>query len=310
MFCHSDLMPYIMVDPNCPLPAVLGHEFGGTISKITGDADDFKVGDKVTASAQISCGNCSYCNAGHDQLCEGLKKKLGENLNIGTQARDGAFAEKISVPISNLVKLPDDFDMEITGIIEPAAVAYNNTKDIKQSNVAVIAVGAIGLIATKILKLNNNNVIAVDVARKSLDMALQVGADFAVNIKDKDAIRQIKDFLKEKKVDYVLVYHTSFETVDFAFDIIKKLGEIRIIGLCAEEFLKINFCKFQMKYITLKGCWCYSMKEFRETVELITSNKLQLKDLISARYPLDKIKDAFEFKLNNAIAKVIIVNGG
>lgn len=64
--CHSDLAPYTTIDPNCPLPAVLGHEFGGTISKITGKSHGFKVGDKVTVSGQISCGNCSYCNAGYD----------------------------------------------------------------------------------------------------------------------------------------------------------------------------------------------------------------------------------------------------
>lgn len=58
----------------------------------------------------------------------------------------------------------------------------------------------------------------------------------------------------QKKVDYVLVYFTSFDIVDFALDIIKKLDEIRVIGLYSEDFLKINFCKFQMNYVKLKRC--------------------------------------------------------
>ena len=59
----------------------------------------------------------------------------------------------------------------------------------------------------------------------------------------------------QKKVDYVVVYFTSFDIVDFELDIIKKLDEIRVIGLYSEDFLKINFCKFQMNYIKLKGCY-------------------------------------------------------
>jgi len=306
--CRSDLMPYTDVDPNCPLPAVLGHEFGGTISAISEGSHGFKVGDKVTASGQISCGGkCYYCRAGHDQLCEGLENPKEENLNIGTQARAGAYAEKTMIPIINLVKLPDDFDMVLTGIMEPAAVAYNNTNGISDSNVAIIGSGAIGLLATKMLKLNNNRVIAIDISDDALATAVEKGADIGVNNRDADAAKQkIKDFLKDEKLDYVLIYYTSFATVDFALDIIKKIGEIRLIGLYREKFIKINYNKILENYVTLQGCQCYTMKEFEDTVDLIASGKLYVKDLISKEFSLNEIKDAFEYKLNNAVAKVVI----
>lgn len=308
--CHSDVAPYKGENLNSfTLPVVLGHEFGGIIREIRGERKGLKIGDKVTVSPQISCKKCFYCKEGNDQLCDGLKKKTGENLNIGTKAREGAFAERIKVPISNIVKLPNDFDMQISALIEPAAVAYNNTKNIKNSNIVIVGVGAIGLMAIKMLKLNNNhNLLAVDINDRQLKKALEIGANGAINIKDNNRVKKVKDFLKKGKVDYVLLYYTSDDTINFAIDIIRKLGEIKIIGWCPDEFIKINFSKLLMNSIKLEGCWCYSMDDFKKTIKLITSGQLLLEDLISKKFHLNEIKEGFEFKKNNFVAKVIITN--
>ena len=308
--CHGDIAPYEGTNlDSYPLPRVCGHEFGGIILKIKGKTSNFKIGDKVVVYPILSCGDCYYCKLGFDQLCIGS----GEDFvikNFGTQAREGGLAERIAVPISNLIRLPDNFDMELTGIIEPAAVAYNNTKDIKNSNVVVIGSGAIGLIAIKFLKLDKNRVIAVDISENALRLAKKIGADFTINIKDEKKTEKIKEFLNGEFVDYAVLYFIDDNTIAFAVDIIKKCGEIRIVGVPVKSITQTNILLIVRKSLRLNGHAAYSLEDFLKTVNLVIrrGKKLNLKELISARFPLEKAKEAFDTKKRNDVAKVILIN--
>lgn len=309
--CHGDIAPFEGKNLDLfPFPVVFGHEFGGIIKEIKGKIGNFRIGDKVVVSPILSCGKCYFCNLGLDQLCIGTAGEGVQVSNFGTQAREGALAERIAVPISNMVKLPDGFDMDLTGIIEPTAVAYNNTKDVKNSNVVVVGVGAIGLLAVKLLKFNKNTVIAVDISEESLALAKKIGADFSVNIKDDKKSQKIKEFLKGGMVDYVFLYFTSNETLNFATDIIKKTGEIKFIGMSYDNFVKIDAMAMLIKSIKLIGYMAYPMSDFKAAVKLIIKNEkeLNLKELISAKFPLDKAKEAFEFKEKKHVAKVVVTN--
>lgn len=309
--CHGDVAPYEGKNIDLfPFPVVCGHEFGGIIKEIKTETDKFKIGDKVVVSPILSCGDCYYCKQGFDQLCIGSAGEGVQVSNFGTQAREGAFAERVAVPLSNMIKLPPDFDMEITGIIEPAAVAYSNTKDIKDSNVVVVGAGAIGLLAIKFLKLNDNKVIAVDIAEESLALAKKIGADFTVNIKDKDRTVKIKQYLKDRMVDCIMLYFISDDTLAFATELIKKRGEIKFIGLSSDNFVKIDSMAMLIKSIRLIGHMAYPMADFREAINTIIDNpgSLNLKELISGKFPLEKTKEAFDFKQKEHVAKVIIVN--
>jgi len=309
--CHADVAPYEGKNTDLfPFPVVCGHEFGGIIKEIKAEKSELKVGDKVAVCPILSCGSCYYCRQGFDQLCIGSAGESVQVSNFGTQAREGAFAQRVAVPLSNIIKLPQDFDMELTGIIEPAAVAYSNTKDIKDSNVVVVGAGAIGLLAVKFLKLNNNRVIAVDIAENALRLARKTGADFTVNISDKERASKIRDYLKGEMVDCVLLYFVSDDTLAFATDLIRKKGEIKFIGLSGNNFVKIDSLAMLVKSIRLHGYMAYPTSDFKEAVDVIVKNldKLNLKELVSAKFPLEKAKEAFDFKQRENVAKVIIVN--
>lgn len=306
--CHGDIAPYEGKNLNLlPMPVVCGHEFGGTILEIKGETDQFKKGDKVVATPIISCGNCYYCNQGLDQLCIGSGEGV-QISNFGTQAREGALAERVVVPLSNLFKLPDDFNLELTGIIEPAVVAYNNTKDVKNSNVVVFGLGAIGLLAVKLLKLNNNTVIAVGNSKNPLKVAKRVGADFAISSKDNQRDKKIIEFLNSSVVDYVLLYYVDNKTVGAAVDLVKKCGEIKIIGLGYDGIFCIDNAAMLVKSIKLFGYMAYSMSDFKNTVDLVIEEKIEIKDLIPGKFPLEKTKEAFEYKKREHVAKVIVTN--
>ncbi len=154
--------------------------------------------------------------------------------------------------------------------------------------------------------MNNNKVIAVDIYEDSLEMALESGADHIINIKEKDREEKIKSFFPDKKIDYALLYYVSDDTISFAMNIIKKLGEIKFIGLTGDKSIQIDYPGLLMNSIRISGCWCYSMEDFRNTIKLMVDKKLEVKDLIAARFPLEKIKEAFDFKHNSRVPKVII----
>ena len=303
--CGSDVGSYLGKSLDLiPVPRVCGHEFGGTIKKLNGKTK-LKVGDKVVVSPIISCGNCYYCKMGRDQLCIAAGKGI-QIPNIG-QARDGAFAEMIAVPISNLIKIPDDFDMELTGIIEPLAVAYADTKGIKDSNAVIIGAGGLGLIAVKLLKQNNNRVIAVDISNQSLNRAKKAGADYAINIEDKKRVEKIENFLEGGFVDYVLNYHLSNDTMDFAIEVVKKYGEIKNMST-SDTKIETDINATIIKEIKMVGHMAYTMEEFKEAVNIIVDKEIDVKDIISAKFPLEKTKEAFDYKAKENVAKVIIIN--
>ena len=263
--CHSDVGSYLGASLDIiPVPRVCGHEFGGTIKKLNGKTEH-KVGDKIVASPIISCGDCYYCAMGKDQLCIAAAEEGVVIPNIG-QAKDGAFAEMVVAPINNLVKLPDDFDMELTGVIEPLACAYADTKGIKYSNIVVIGPGGLGLSAIKLLKQNSNKVIAVGKSSNSLERATKAGADFKANIKDKDRVDKIKDFLKGGFVDYVLVYHLDNDTMGFALDIVKKYGEIKHMST-SDKKIETDINSIILKELRMVGHMAYTMEEFKEVVK-------------------------------------------
>lgn len=111
--CGSDLQR-IMVEGTHVFPCVPGHEFSGEIAEIGNKVDSFKIGDKVTAYPLISCMRCEWCQQGEYNLCEDYDY-------LGSRC-DGAFAEYVKVPDSNLIKLPRPIDFEEAAMIDPACV--------------------------------------------------------------------------------------------------------------------------------------------------------------------------------------------
>ena len=108
--CQSDIEPYQGKHLDVlTLPFVQGHEFGGIIKEIKGEGKQFKVGDKVSVYPQLNCGNCYYCTNGMEHMCD-------NQAMFGSAKKEGAMSEMIAVPINNLVKMKDSFDIRYAGL--------------------------------------------------------------------------------------------------------------------------------------------------------------------------------------------------
>ena len=300
--CNSDVAPFKgQILDIMPLPFVMGHEFGGIIKEINSKTGKFKIGDKVSVYPQLNCGNCYYCTNDLEHMCENQSM-------FGSPKLEGAMAELISVPIKNLVKMSDSFDIKYAGLVEPATVSYHAVKDIKNSNAVVIGTGAIGVMMGPILKQNNSRFIAVDTNDKALKVAKDLGADLTLNINDREIVEKIKNFLGKARVDVIVLAHVNKENIDFAIDLVKKHGTIIFMGAPSTKTVDFDLYKPFFKEINIKWSICYGYDEFEKAARLIENGIIDAKKIVTDIFPFDKAKEAFEYKANNFALKVIIKN--
>jgi len=298
--CNSDIAPYMgrRLD-EMPLPFVMGHEFGGIIEKIKGTSADLKIGDKVAVYPQLNCGTCYYCENNAERMCN-------NQTMYGSPKKSGGLAQKVAVPLKNLIKMPDSFDIRYAGIIEPATVALRAVKDFYEMNVIVVGVGAIGAMMGMILKHNKCRFIAIDLNDLALRKALENGADIAVNVKDANKIAKIDSFLKEDLVDAVVLAYLDKDNWEFALKIVKKEGTI--IEMAETAKFEVDFYPVLFKGLTIKGTACYNYNEFKEAAKLVEKKIINPEKIITRFFNFDQVKEAFEFKANNFALKVIIIN--
>lgn len=298
--CYSDVLPYSGRNlSEFGFPMVQGHEFGGVIEKINGDGGEFKTGMKVAVYPMTECGQCYYCKHGMDLMCE-------NQTMFGSFKKEGGMAEKVAVPLSQLVILKDGFDIRYAGLFEPATVAYRSVGEFKDSNVLILGTGAIGMMMVQICKGNNNKVIAMDISDDILQTAKDLGADYTVNVKEEGKVDLIKNYLGSEKVDAVVITYLSQENLDFALEIVRKHGTI--INMASPQKLTLDFTPMLFKAINLQGKISYNFDMFKKAAELVQNGTISYKKLVSRMFPLNETKEAYEYKLKNPVLKVILTD--
>jgi L-iditol 2-dehydrogenase len=299
--CNSDIAPFKgELQYICPLPYVMGHEFGGIVKEINSKSDKFKAGDKVAVYPEQNCGNCYYCKNEMETLCP-------NQVLFGSPKKSGGLSEFIVVPVENLVKLGDSFKIEYAGLIEPAAVANHTVGKYKSINAVIIGVGGIGAIMCQILKYNGCKSIAVDIDERALDVAKNLGADLTLNINDKNLYTKIAGYLGNGKVDVAVLTHLNQFNLDFALEVARKGGTIIEMATPEDSYL-LDFKKLMFKAVKLIGSICYSKDEFTEAANLIEKGVIEAEKIITRMFPLSEIAEAFDYKANNFALKVIITN--
>lgn len=299
--CAGDISQYVGKKLDVwPLPAVQCHEFGGIVTQLKDDSGKIKVGDKVAVSPHVYCGDCYYCNRGLELACDN-DKVYGYQL-------DGGLQEKIAVPVKVLKKLSDDFDIRYAGIVEPATVAYNLVKGVEDSIVMIVGTGAIGVMAVSIARHNNNKVIAVDIDEDHLKKALELGADLAVNFKDPEKEKKIEDVFGRERINFVGMAHVDQKLWGWVVGMVGKCSTIAFIDILEKPIIKVDFRKLWSKIITLKGLDSLYYKDFEAAAELVEKGIIDPEKVISKLFPMDSIKEAYDYKVKENALKIILTN--
>jgi Zn-dependent alcohol dehydrogenase len=322
--CHSDLH-FLKREIPGPLPGLAGHECAGYIDEVGEGVTEFKVGDPVVlGTVAAGCGHCYYCTIGLRHFCvnrhgpaEGRHmNKKGQRLTPWS-GPIGGFAEYTTVTELLATKIPKSMPLDRAALLACGVTsgfgAVTNRAYVKPfSSVVVIGTGGVGLNAIQgALFSGANPIIAVDVLDNKLEFARQFGATHTINIKkDKDPVKTVQELTNGRGADYAFVTVGSKDAIRQGFAMCGPRGMTVVIGLVMGELtgiMPIDFCMTE-KIITGAGGGSLRTRiDIPDLVSLYQTGRLKLDELISGRYPLEKINEAIaSFERGEALRNLII----
>lgn len=257
--CGSDMHAWHGHDPRRKPGLVLGHEFVGSIAQSA--ASGFLAGTRWTGNPLITCGTCTYCVQGRNNLCA--------NRTMVGMTRPGAYADYMSIPAASLIAMPQDMSATAAALTEPAATAWHAlnlsmralVRPLHECRVLVIGGGAIGMLAALLLKHLGVQHLAVTELNPLRRQALEK----AVGCQTVDPRAQPPG---EAQYDYVMDAVGSKITRQQAFTTIRPGGVIMHIGL-QDWASEIDMRKLTLAEITLLGTYTYTTADLRATVDAL-----------------------------------------
>ena len=310
--CGSDV-PRVNADACHFFPNVIGHEFSGTVDKVGEGVTNFKPGDRVAGVPLVPCMKCPDCQRGDFSLC----KKYSF---IGSR-QQGSFAEYVCVPEANAVHISDDVSFEQGALFEPTTVALHGLErvDYKPGKyVAVLGGGTIGVLLIEWLKaFGARKIVVFDIVPEKLEFAKEMGADDGVNTLEEGFMEKALAMTDGHGFDYVYETAGNTITMKMAFKLAANKAQMCYIGTPKKEmtFTVDEWENMNRKEFNLTGSWMsYSAPfpghEWTLTSEYYGNGKLKYDErLIFKKYPLSRIKDAFElFKQPGAVKGKILID--
>jgi threonine dehydrogenase-like Zn-dependent dehydrogenase len=286
------------------LPMIPGHEFSGVIAKIGENSRGFKEGDRVTADINMSCGTCYYCIRGQQLLCDSFTQ-----LGIHT---DGTFAEYVKAPIANLHRLPDNLSFEEGAFVEPLSCVIHAAKAMDPSlgsSVAIIGCG-LGVLHGALAKLKAcAPVIVFGDNRKRLQIAKDLGADYAIHIDDvADPVQEVLKLTDGRGADYVLEAVGTVKTYEQAFAMLRRGGVMSSFGIVGEQdTMQIRPFEFVLGEKKITGSCAGIGGDWPDAITLLSSGRIDPKPLFSMKVPLEDLDWALhELRKNPDLFKIFV----
>ena len=309
--CHSDIHD-IHGDFGGKLPFVGGHETAGHVEEVGSGVNCVEVGDAVIVSLLESCGVCYYCTTGRPYFCEtkvtyDVEGTLtdAKGQEVIQKARVGGFAEYVLVHQSQLVKIPDDFPLDLAsllacGVTTGFGAVVNRAQVPPLSSVVVIGCGGVGLNAIQgALVCGANPIIAVDVLDSKVKRAREFGATHGINARTTDPIAAVSDLTGGRGADYAFVTVGSSSAMQQAFSMLARRGWAVMVGLppMTDPPLSLPAGEFALTEKTVTGGFMGSIRlsvDIPRLIDLYEAGRYKLDELIAGRYAFESINEALE----------------
>jgi threonine 3-dehydrogenase len=329
---RDEMLSYNGGDVASYQPIIVGHEFCGEVVEVGEDvaAGIAKSGDYVTSEMHIFCGHCQQCRTGRRHICKNIRVK---GLHL-----DGAFAEFVVVPASNVVNL-DRFGGRV--VIPPRFGAFLDALgnavhtvmegDVEGKTVAILGCGAQGLMATAVARtLGATRIYITDFSdsrgsfnasrlRTRFQTAIELGADFCFDTNEEAAPGQKRELLDRARnehgggIDVVLEMSGAESAYNDAGAMVKNGGQILLLGIPARPLRSFDFGKYAVwKGVTIRGIFGRRLFEtWYAMLDLLASEKSGLKsrlERIIAReaVPLSDFERGFELVRNHEAVKLLL----
>jgi threonine 3-dehydrogenase len=301
--CGTDLHIYNW-DPwaerTIKVPMTIGHEFVGEVVQTGSNVTDFHKGDIVSAEGHVVCGRCRNCLAGRRHLCK-------DTQGIGVN-RAGAFAEYISVPMTNIWLHRKDIDRDVAAIFDPFGNAVHTALsfDVLGEDVLITGAGPIGIMAAAIVKHAGARFIVVtDVNDYRLDLAKKMGATMTLNVKNRKLADVQKELGMKEGFDVGLEMSGSPAAFRDMIDNMCHGGKIAMLGIPSEP-LAIDWHKVIFNMLTIKGIYGREMYETWYKMTVMLESGLNVKPVITHRFHYAEFQKGFEVMRSGQSGKVIL----
>jgi L-iditol 2-dehydrogenase len=261
----------------------MGHEAAGTVAGLGNNVKNFSEGDRVTFDSTVSCGSCNNCLRGDVNLCDN-RQVVG--VSCGDYRRAGAFAEFVVVPARIVYRLPEILPFEEAAMLEAVSVALHAVSLVPvrpQDNALVVGAGMIGLLIVQALHAAGcSHIYVTDVDQTRLSLAELATGLLAGPL----LIPQVMSITDGNGMDVVIEAVGINATVTAAIDSVRKGGTVVLVGNVSPD-VTLPLQKVVTRQIRLQGS-CASAGEYPRAIELMSSETIRVKPLISAIAPLEE----------------------
>jgi threonine 3-dehydrogenase len=287
-------------------PLIPGHEFCGHVAAVGSEVTSVREGDFVSAEMHVACGKCLQCRTGEAHICQHVKI-IGVDQN-------GAFAEYVCIPESNIWKLDPAIPLEYASILDPLGNAVHTVLagDIAAKTVAITGTGPIGLFAIAVARAcGATQVFAIEINEHRRKIAKEMKADFVLDPTQDDVLQVVLDATRGTGVDVVLEMAGHPDAIRTGFEILRRGGRMSLLGIPTKP-IEIDLADdIIFKGATVQGINGRRMYQtWYQMTALLKAGKLDLRPVITDRIDMKDFAKGMERLKTGAASKILVYPEG
>jgi L-iditol 2-dehydrogenase len=290
--CGSDVHSYsegAIGDTPCEYPMVLGHEPAGTVVQTGSGVTGWATGDRAALEPALYCYHCEFCRAGQHNLCAHLRF-------LSNPGQPGFFREFVDLPPTNLLAIPPQLSFDLATMVEPLAVALHSMQfaAVKPGEtVALFGAGPIGLLTLACLIVAGaGRIWVVEPVKHRCALALEMGADAALDPAELDVIRQIESETAGRGVDCAIDCAAREHTTNLAIQAARNGGRVVLTGIHSASLVPFEVSPMRRKELAIFNVR-RSNHDSEEALRLLVEHTDWFAPLATHTRPLDDIAEAF-----------------
>jgi len=277
---------------------ITGHEISGTVEEVGEGVRGTSVGDRVVIETVVGCGGCEACRRGEENRCLNRYRAIGYQYN-------GGFAQFILVPREavkqgNVIGFPDNIGFDEAAIVEPLSCVLNGWEPFKRRSrgfaSVVIGAGPIGMLHSEYAKSLGSRVILVNRTAPRLELAKRIGlkADEFIDASRCDVVKRVMELTGGLGANAVICAASSKETQEQAIEMAAVDGDVSYFaGISKDDpFARIDTNLLHYKEVHVHGANASNRGQYLAAIDLIASGKIDVKKIITHRFPLEEIEEA------------------
>jgi threonine 3-dehydrogenase len=283
-----------------PVPMAIGHEFVGEIVAVGANVNDFFPGDIVSGEGHVVCGRCRNCLAGRRHLCASTQ---GVGVN-----RPGAFAEFISLPMTNIWRHNPGIDQQVAAIFDPFGNAVHTALSfpVMGEDVLITGAGPIGIMAIPVVRhAGARHIVVTDMNSFRLDLARKMGATLAINPNDKSLADIQRQLGMAEGFDVGLEMSGSTHALRDMISNMSHGGKIAVLGIPAKD-MQLDMRQVIFNMLTIKGIYGREMYETWYKMSVMLESGVDISPVITHRFAYHDFQQGFDAMISGQTGKVVL----